>query len=181
MTVEQMGAQALTRLAEIYLNASQERRGQPHRPRTLYLALAPDSARNSTADDTAPGMPEIPDRCAMTVYGELVPAEGLPSMRDSAASLLEVDPASGEPVALDGRGLDTDPKARLASPDQRTALAFRDRECSEPGCSRPVTWSLHAHHETAYQDGGTTVMSNLVLLCSEHHALRHHPDHHRAA
>ena len=117
----------------------------------------------------------------MTVYGQLVPAEGLPSMRDSAASLLEVDPASGEPVALDGRGLDTDPKARLASPDQRTALAFRDRECSEPGCSRPVTWSLHAHHETAYQDGGTTVMSNLVLLCSEHHALRHHPDHHRAA
>jgi len=181
MTVEQMGAQALTRLAEIYLNASQERRGQPHRPRTLYLALAPDSVRNSTADDTAPGMPEIPDRCAMTVYGELVPAEGLPSMRDSAASLLTLDPVNGQPITLDGRELDTDPDARLASPDQRTALAFRDRECSEPGCSRPATWSLHAHHETAYHDGGATVMRNLLLLCSEHHVLRHHPDHHRAA
>jgi len=181
MTVEQMGAQALTRLAEIYLTTSPLRRGEPHRPRTLYLALAPDSVRNSAADDTAPGMPEIPDRCAMTVYGELVPAEGLPSMRDSAASLLEVDPVSGEPITLDGRELDTDPDARLASPDQRTALAFRDRECSEPGCSRPVTWSLHAHHETAYRDGGATVMRNLLLLCSEHHVLRHHPDHHRAA
>ena len=181
MTVEQMGARALTRLAEIYLTASPLRRGEPHRPRTLYLAPAPDSARNSTADDTAPGMPEIPDRCAMTVYGQLVPAEGLPSMRDSAASLLEVDPVSGEPITLDGRELDTDPDARLASPDQRTALAFRDRECSEPGCSRPVTWSLHAHHETAYRDGGATVMRNLLLLCSEHHVLRHHPDHHRAA
>ena len=181
LTVEQMGAQALTRLAEIYLTASEQRRGEPHRPRTLYLALAPDSVRNSAADDTIPGLAEIPDGCAMTAYGQLVPAEGLPSMRDSAASLLTVDPASGEPVTLDGRALDAEPGARLASADQRTALAFRDRECSEPGCSRPVTWSLHAHHETAYRDGGATVIRNLLLLCSEHHVLRHHPDHHHTA
>jgi len=176
-TVEQMGAHALTRLAEIYLTASPKRRNEPHRPPTLFITRAPDSVWNSAADDTVPGMAEIPDGCAMTVYGQLVPAEGLPSMRDSAASLLTLDPISGEPITLDGRELDTDPEARLASVDQRTALAFRDRECSEPGCSRPATWSLHAHHETAYQDGGTTVMSNLVLLCSEHHVLRHHPDH----
>jgi len=181
VSVEQMGAQALTRLAEVYLNASPERRGQSHRPKTLFVNLVPGSARNSAADDTIPGLAEIPDGCAMTAYGELVPDEGLPSMRDSAASLLTVDAVSGEPIALDGRELDADPQARLASADQRTALAFRDRECSEPGCSRPVTWSLHAHHETAYQDGGATVMSNLVLLCSEHHVLRHHPDHRHAA
>jgi len=177
VSVEQMGAQALTRLAEIYLNASPARRGEPHRPRTLFITRAPGSVRNSAADDTVPGLTEIPDGCAMTVYGQLVPAEGLPSMRDSAASLLTVDPISGESITLDGRALDTDPDARLASADQRTALAFRDRECSEPGCSRPVTWSLHAHHETAYREGGATVMRNLVLLCSEHHVLRHHPDH----
>jgi len=180
-TVEQMGAQALTRLAEVYLTASQERRGEAYRPRTLFVTRAPNSVSNSAADDTTPGLSEIPEGCARTVYGELVPAEGLPSMRDSAASVLTVDPVSEEPVALDGRGLDADPEARLASPDQRVALAFRDRECGEPGCSRPVTWSLHAHHETAYQDGGDTVMSNLTSLCSEHHVLRHHPDHQHAA
>jgi len=181
MTIEQMGAQALTRLAEVYLTVSEERRGEPHRPRTLFITRAPDSARNSTADNTVPGLAEIPDGCAMTAYGELVPAEGMPSMQDSAASVLTLDPVSGEPIALDGRGLDTDPEARLASPDQRTALAFRDRECSEPGCSRPAAWSLHAHHETAYRNGGTTIMRNLILLCSEHHVLHHHPDHQHTA
>jgi len=177
VTVEQMGAQALTRLAEIYLTVPPERRGEAYRPRTLFVTRAPNSARNSATDDTVPGLSEIPAGCAMTVYGQLVPADGLPSMRDSASSVLTLDPANGQPITLDGRELDTDPGARLASPDQRVALAFRDRECAEPGCSRPAMWSLHAHHETAYQDGGTTIMRNLILLCSEHHVLRHHPNH----
>jgi hypothetical protein len=181
VSVEQMGAQALTRLAEIYLTASQERRTQPFGPKTLFITRAPDSVRNSAADDDTPGLSEIPAGCAMTAYGQLVPADGLPSMRDSASSVLTLDPANGQPITLDGRELDTDPGARLASPDQRVALAFRDRECAEPGCSRPAMWSLHAHHETAYQDGGTTIMRNLILLCSEHHVLRHHPDHHHTA
>ena len=180
-SVEQRGAQALTRLAEVYLTVSEERRDAAFRPKTLFVTRAPGSASNSAADDAAPGLSEIPEGCAMTVYGELVPVEGLPSMRDSASSVLTVDPVSGEPIALDGRDLDVDPGARLASADQRTALGFRDRECTEPGCSRPVTWSLHAHHETAYKDGGDTVMSNLTSLCSEHHVLRHHPDHQHAA
>jgi len=181
VTVDQMGAQALTRLAEIYLTVSEERRGAAFRPRTLFVTRAPGSARNSATDDATPGLAEIPEGCAMTVYGELVPVDGLPSMRDSASSVLTLDPANGQPITLDGRELDADPEARLASPDQRTALAFRDRECSEPGCSRPAAWSLHAHHETAYRNGGATVMRNLILLCSEHHVLHHHPDHHRAA
>jgi hypothetical protein len=98
-------------------------------------------------------------------------------MQDPAARVLSLDPETGNPVALDGRPLDADPSARLASPDQRQALAFRDRCCTEPGCSRPVTWSLHAHHETAYQDGGETWLRNMALLCSAHHVLRHHPGH----
>jgi hypothetical protein len=168
VTVEQMGAQALTRLAEVYLTASPERRAEPYRPRTLFITRMPGSARNSTADENTPGLSEIPEGCARTVYGQLVPVEGLPSVRDSAASVLTVDPVSGEPVALDGRDLDAGPGARLASPDQRTALGFRDRECTEPGCSRPVTWSLHAHHQIAFKDGGETRMGNLTSLCSEH-------------
>jgi hypothetical protein len=175
-TTEQMGAQALTRLAEVYSTASEEQRAGVFAPKTLYVAQVPGPMRNIAVTVG------IPAGCARTVYGELVPAEGLPPMRNSAAaSVLVLDPVSGEPVLLDGRGLDVDPGARLASPDQRTALEFRDGQCSEPGCTRPVTWSLHAHHVIAFRDGGETTMRNLALLCSEHHVLRHHPGHDIAA
>jgi predicted restriction endonuclease len=79
----------------------------------------------------------------------------------------------GEPVALDGVKIDTAPAARLASRAQRTALAYRDRRCTHPGCSRPTTWSLNAHHVVPFSNGGPTVMKNLTLLCSEHHTLAH--------
>jgi len=180
----------LVRLAEVYLTATNEQRGAHFVAPALYYLTAPvrDSAttspgagpvRDLAADPVAPapGLPEIPAGCALTVYGDLVPAEGLPPMQDPAARVLTADPESGDPVALDGRPLDADPGARLASPDQRQALAFRDRQCSEPGCSRPVTWALHAHHETAFTDGGETWLRNMTLLCSEHHVLRHHPNH----
>jgi hypothetical protein len=32
---------------------------------------------------------------------------------------------------------------------------------------------LHAHHRTAYSEGGPTVTRNLTPLCSEHHVLTH--------
>jgi len=64
---------------------------------------------------------------------------------------------------LDGVEVDRDPGARLASAAQRTALAFRDRHCTYPGCMRPPTWSLHAHHRTPFQQGGATVVKNLSL------------------
>ena len=176
VSVEQMGAQALTRLAEVYLTASQDLRAKSVKPQTLYVVQAPGSGpvRNSAVGDGT-GRAGIPAGCAETVYGDLVPADGLPSMRDSASSVLTVDPVSGEPVELDGKVLDAEPGARLASVDQRVALGYRDKWCTEPGCTRPATWSLHAHHLTSFQDGGATTMRNLALLCSEHHVLRHHP------
>ena len=86
--------------------------------------------------------------------------------------LLHLD-QNGEPVLLDGVKIDANPNARLASPAQRIALAYRDQHCSYPGCTRPTTWSLHAHHRTAFSDGGPTIVENLTLLCSEHHVLVH--------
>ena len=60
VTVEQMGAQALTRLAEVYLTVSEERRAGPFRPKTLFVTRVPGSVRNCAADDTTPGLSEIP-------------------------------------------------------------------------------------------------------------------------
>jgi hypothetical protein len=81
---------------------------------------------------------------AESVYGALVPRTAITEPGHPNAHLLHT--RDGEPVLLDGEEIDREPTARLASPAQRTALAFRDRHCTYPGCSRPPTWSLHAHH-----------------------------------
>ncbi|MET0453661.1 MAG: HNH endonuclease signature motif containing protein, partial [Mycobacterium sp.] len=37
-----------------------------------------------------------------------------------------------------------------------------------------ATRGLHAHHLVHWEDGGTTDLTNLVLLCPHHHRLHHH-------
>jgi Domain of unknown function (DUF222)/HNH endonuclease len=152
-STEQMCAQAVTRLAEVYLAASPQQRGAQFPTEILYTA------------------PLDTDEPATSVYGALVPRTAIPAQR---AHLLQT--RDGEPVLLDGEEIDRDPGARLASAAQRVALAFRDRHCTYPGCTRPPTWSLHAHHKVPYRQGGATTVKNLSLLCSEHHTLTHHPE-----
>jgi Domain of unknown function (DUF222)/HNH endonuclease len=151
-STEQMCAQAVTRLAEVYLAASPQQRGAQFPTEILYTA------------------PLDTDEPATSTYGALVPRTAIPAQR---AHLLQT--RDGEPVLLDGEEIDRDPGARLASAAQRVALAFRDRHCTYPGCTRPPTWSLHAHHKVPYRQGGATTVKNLYLLCSEHHTLTHHP------
>jgi HNH endonuclease len=148
-----MCAQAVTRMAEVFLTASPEQRGAQFGAEVLYTA------------------PLGTDELATSVYGALIPRSAIPQPN---ARLLQT--RGGEPVLLDGEEIDRDPGARLASAAQRVALAFRDRHCTYPGCTRPPTWSLHAHHKTPYRQGGVTVVKNLSLLCSEHHTLTHHPE-----
>jgi hypothetical protein len=152
-STEQMSAEAVTRFAEVFLNASPGQRGAQFGTEVLYTA------------------PLDTDELATSVYGALVPRSAIPQPN---AHLLQT--RGGEPVLLDGEEIDRDPGARLASAAQRVTLAFRDRHCTYPGCSRPPTWSLHAHHKTSYRNGGATVVKNLSLLCSEHHTLTHHPE-----
>jgi len=152
-STEQIAAHALVRMAEVFLMADSKTRGVKFTPQILF---------------TTP-LNEAQDGLARTAYETLVPRAGLGEV---AAHLLEHD-RDGEPVLLDGVRINADPTARLASPAQRIGLAFRDRHCSYPGCTRPPTWSLHAHHRTAYSEGGPTVTRNLTQLCSEHHVLTH--------
>ena len=156
-STEQIQAHALVRMAEVFLNADPEVRGAKFTAPMLYHApLFPDGS----------GMAE-------SVYGELIPLSEVAPAEHPAAHLVEhVD---GQPVLLDGKPIDRDPTARLASAAQRIALAFRDRKCSYPGCDRPPTWALHAHHVTPHSKGGPTTMANLALYCAEHHTLVHLP------
>jgi hypothetical protein len=157
-TTDQINAAALVRLAEVFLSADSQARGVKFNPAVLYTAPLADAQ----------------DGLARSVYGTLVPASELAAPGDVGTHVLEVD-HEGEPVVLDGAPIDADPSARLASPAQRIALAYRDRHCAHAGCSRPPTWSLHAHHRVPYSAHGPTTVKNLLLLCSEHHTQAHHP------
>jgi hypothetical protein len=137
-STEQINAQAVTRLAEVYLAATPRQRGAQFTTDILYTA------------------PLDGHELATSVYDALVPPTAIPAQR---VRLLET--RNGQPVLLDGEKIDRDPTARLASAARRIALAFRDRHCTYPGCSRPPTWSLHAHHKVPYGRGGTTTVQNL--------------------
>ena len=157
-STEQIYAQVVTRLAEVFLTATPEQRNAQFTSPVLYTAPL-------DADE---------GELATTVYGSLVPRTAITQPTDPNAYLLHTK--DGQPVLLDGEKIDREPTARLASPAQRTALAHRDRHCTYPGCTRPPTWSLHAHHKIPYRQGGPTAVKNMSLLCSEHHTLTHHPE-----
>jgi hypothetical protein len=71
---------------------------------------------------------------------------------------------NGEPI---GAGRTT----RAISRRLRRALEHRHPTCAVPGCG--ATRGLHAHHIRHWEDGGTTELSNLVLVCPYHHRLHH--------
>jgi hypothetical protein len=157
-TVEQLQAHALTRFAEVFLNASPQQRGASFTPAMLFTAPV-DKTQDAGLAESA--------------YGQFIPRTRLPQMGNPAAHLLKH--RDGQPETLDGQLIDQNPTARLATPAQRIALAWRDKHCTFPGCSRPPTFSLHAHHEKPYSDLGPSIMGNFTSLCSEHHSLIHHP------
>lgn len=158
-TVEQLQAHALTKFAEVFLAASPEQRGVAFTPPVLFHAPVDEEEQAGLAE---------------SVHGAFLSRTVMAARGNSAATHL-IEHIDGQPVLLDGEPLDQNSTARLATPAQRTALAWRDKHCTYPGCNRPPTWSLHAHHQTPYSEEGLTVMGNLALLCSRHHGLAHHP------
>jgi hypothetical protein len=50
----------------------------------------------------------------------------------------------------------------------REAVYARDQGCRFAGCHAPIAW-CDLHHVTAREDGGPTIIENLVALCRRHH------------
>jgi 5-methylcytosine-specific restriction protein A len=78
------------------------------------------------------------------------------------------------PVVMGGPSevLDVGRDQRTVDPAIRRAVLVRDRGCAHPGCARPPNWGeIHHIHEWAH--GGSTCLSNLVMLCRTHHRLQH--------
>jgi hypothetical protein len=53
----------------------------------------------------------------------------------------------------------------------RRFLTVRDATCRFPGCDKPSA-ATEVDHTVEWQDGGTTDVANLALLCPEHHRLK---------
>jgi hypothetical protein len=68
--------------------------------------------------------------------------------------------------------LDVGRRSKVVPPSLRRAVIVRDRRCRFPGCDRPHTW-CDAHHVVHWADGGPTALSNLILLCRQHHRAIH--------
>ncbi|MDQ0924673.1 hypothetical protein QF038_003181 [Pseudarthrobacter sp. W1I19] len=76
-----------------------------------------------------------------------------------------VDPRDGAPLEI-GRT-----SYRLTKAMKKT-LQLRDGKCTFPGCNNP-SLDNETDHLQAWQDGGTTGLSNLAQLCPKHHHLKH--------
>lgn len=61
------------------------------------------------------------------------------------------------------------PSRRIASYEQRLALASRHPYCAYPDCDKPAL-KCQANHVTPWQEGGPTTSDNLILACAKHHA-----------
>ena len=70
----------------------------------------------------------------------------------------------------DSQILDLGRGSRLFTGSTRQLLVLRDQGCVFPGCNAPPT-VCEGHHITPWWAGGTTALSNLVLLCPHHHGV----------
>jgi hypothetical protein len=68
--------------------------------------------------------------------------------------------------------LDVGRRSKVVPAPMRRAVIVRDGRCRFPGCDRPHTW-CDAHHIIHWADGGSTALSNLILLCRQHHRAIH--------
>jgi hypothetical protein len=75
-------------------------------------------------------------------------------------------------LGSDSMVIDVGRARRVISGSQGKALRVRDHGCVWPGCDRPATWTS-AHHVVHWINGGSTDLSNLVLLCYRHHWMVH--------
>lgn len=99
--------------------------------------------------------------------GPVPPSMARRLVANGASSLYRVlvDPRDGAPLEI-GRTSYRLPEAL------KRWLKMRDGTCTFPGCSNH-TQDNEADHLTAWQQGGTTGISNLGQACPKHHRLKH--------
>ncbi|AXJ11659.1 endonuclease [Arthrobacter sp. PM3] len=155
----------------------------PDEPRTL-TQLRADVAADWLLRGVAEGTPSPTAQVLVTVpvlsllgtgsepsmldgYGPIPASMARRIVGEGATSFLRVltDPRSGAPLEI-GRTSYRIPKA------MRQWLRLRDGRCPFPGCSNP-SLDNEADHLLAWDDGGSTGITNLGQPCPKHHRLKH--------
>ena len=96
-----------------------------------------------------------------------------PPTRTSNGSCATARSAGSSPAPTASPSTSAGPGGR-SHPSSDERWRVRDHGCRYPGCTRPHGWT-HAHHVIHWNDGGTTVLINLVSLCDHHHHVVHLP------
>ena len=94
-----------------------------------------------------------------------------PLLSDAERRYLTCDATCEVWFERDGEVIGCGRSTRTVGRRLRRVLEHRHRTCAVPGCA--ATRGLHAHHIRHWEDGGTTELSNLVLVCPYHHRLHH--------
>jgi hypothetical protein len=135
---------AFLRLVEAGWDAEVERRPHGHRT-TVVVHL------------------DVKDRVAALHLG--------PLLTDSERRYLTCDATCEVWFERSGDVIGAGRSTRMISRWLRRALEHRHPTCAVPGCG--ATRGLHAHHIRHWEDGGTTDLNNLVLVCPYHHRQHH--------
>lgn len=143
-------ADALVEVCRFFLDHHQHPPASRHRPH-LNLII-----------DTRVGQ-------ACTIDG--VPVPNHTAERLACDSLLHRVHTNGSVILDFGRAV------RTAPPALWNALVLRDRHCRFPGCDAPPAF-CQGHHTPAWDDGGTTSIDTMALMCTHHHTLVHQPGWH---
>ncbi len=147
----------------------------PSRPTLRALALA-ELCRRGLACDLESSRPPVSESVVVITpddpYDSARDLDGA-RLSDAVTRTLRCG-ADVTALVLDSLGhpLDMGRRVRLATPAQRTALAVRDGGCTFPGCDAPGRW-CDAHHMPDWNDGGTTDVAGMALLCRHHHGIAH--------
>lgn len=115
-----------------------------------------------TTPGTPSTVPTLPEAMGGSAMVTSVTAQRLSC--DASVARVLLDPQS-VPVEL-GRS------RRLFTAQQRKLLGVRDNGCRFPDCGRPARHT-DAHHVLAWADGGTSDLTNALLLCRFHHRKVH--------
>jgi hypothetical protein len=166
-TPAQRRADALGEICRQWLEGADRPRVAGERPH-VTLTVGIDQLQGSTVSlDQLKGDPsETAGPCELGSTGPVHPETARRFTCDASVARVVLGPRS-EP-------LDVGRRTPVVPAGIRRAVVARDRGCRFPGCERPEPW-CDAHHVIHWADGGSTALSNLVLLCRRHHRLIHGP------
>jgi hypothetical protein len=161
-------ADALGEICRQWLDSSDRPVVAGERPHVIVTVDVETLSRQETAPGTGriAGVSTGAGRGArLADVGPITAADALLWACDARVTRVITDAAS--------RPLDVGRTVRITPPWIRTALVVRDGGCAFPDCGRPPSW-CDPHHVRHWTNGGSTALSNLVLLCRRHHRLIHH-------